>query len=314
MDPLNAPTLPYRPLRASVSHVVPVRGWRYHVRVWGQVHTSTPERPPLVLVHGWMDVAASWQFMVDALSAGRCVIAPDWRGFGLSTTDHTVQGYWFPDYLADLDALLRSPELGLAPDQAVDLVGHSMGGNIVMMYAAARPERIRKLVNIEGFGMPDRRPDEAPGQFRKWLNEQLEPVQLRDYPSVEAVARRLRLNNPRLGEDRAQWLAGHWAAPDAHGRWHILGDPAHKRMNPVLYRQAEIEACWRAIAAPVLWVEGQDTDVFKWWTGRYSRADFDARLAVLKQVQTVLYPDCGHMVHHDQPQALAAHLEAFLDT
>jgi pimeloyl-ACP methyl ester carboxylesterase len=101
------------------------------------------------MVHGWMDVGASYQFVVDALTTDRWVVAPDWRGFGL-TPSGGADSFWFPDYLADLDALLDL----LSPDAPVDLVGHSMGGNVAMMYAGIRPERIRTLVNLEGFGLP----------------------------------------------------------------------------------------------------------------------------------------------------------------
>ena len=91
---------------------LPLRGANYHVLQWGDASLATPTRPPLVLVHGWMDVAASYQFIVDALAAAegfeRWVIAPDWRGFGRSTPPAGTDSYWFPDYLADLDALLAA--------------------------------------------------------------------------------------------------------------------------------------------------------------------------------------------------------------
>ena len=157
----------YQVLRESQSHWVPLRGCRYHVRQWG---TATPGATPLVLAHGWMDVAASYQFMVDAFSEAfvsqRPIIAMDWRGYGLTETPPT-DSYWFPDYLADLDALLDT----LYPDQPVDLVGHSMGGNVVMMYAGSRPERIRRLVNLEGFGMATTQPAQAPTRMAQWLDE-----------------------------------------------------------------------------------------------------------------------------------------------
>ena len=77
--------LMYQVKRPSRSLFVPVRDHQYHVRCWGE---PSPGQAPLVLVHGWMDVAASFQFAVDALSddfmQGRFVIAPDWRGYGLT--------------------------------------------------------------------------------------------------------------------------------------------------------------------------------------------------------------------------------------
>jgi pimeloyl-ACP methyl ester carboxylesterase len=297
----------YVPRRVARSEFVPVRGLRYHVNLWGDASLVTPERPPLVMVHGWMDVGASFQFVVDALQDERFVIAPDWRGFGLSDSPGT-DSYWFPDYLGDLEALLDA----LAPNQAVDVAGHSMGGNVVMIYAGVRPERIRRLVNLEGFGMPESRPQQAPKRYAQWLDELKQPAQLRGYASLDAVAKRLLKNNPLLTADKAAWLAAHWSQQRDDGQWHILGDPAHKHVNPVLYRKDEVIECWRCIEAPVLWVEGDRTDATKWWGDRYPRSDFEARLSVVPKLEREVLSPCGHMLHHDQPEALARRLQQFL--
>jgi len=186
----------------------------------------------------------------------------------------------------------------------------------VMSYAGVRPARIRRLINLEGFGMPKTQPAQAPQRLAKWLDELKEPQALRSYASVDEVAARLLKNNPLLTPDKAAWLAPHWAqprnGPGEDGRWHILGDPAHKRVNPILYQVPEILATWQQITAPVLWAEGDLTDIAKWWGHRYPRSEFDERLSVVPQVQRVRLAPCGHMLHHDQPQALAGHVAAFL--
>lgn len=298
----------YRPIRAARSSFVPVRGLQYHVLEWGEPGKA----PPIVMLHGWMDVAASFQFVVDALEgtalAGRQVIAPDWRGFGLTEPPRPTDSYWFPDYLGDLDALLRA----LAIDAPVDLVGHSMGGNVVMSYAGVRPGRVRRLVNLEGFGMPRTEPRQAPRRLAQWLDALAEPQSLKTYADADEVAARLRKNNPRLAPDKARWLAPHWSRRADDERLHILGDPAHKRPNPVLYRVEEILETWKLIIAPTLWVEAADSQPEAWWGGRYSRAEFHERLQVVPRAERHVLGDCGHMLHHDQPQALAARLAAFL--
>ena len=305
----------YQPRRVAQSIFLPIRGLRYHAHVWGDASLVTPQRPPLVLMHGWMDVGASYQFIVDALAAAegfdRWIIAPDWRGFGLSDTPK-ADTYWFPDYVADLDALLDAM-LPSAIHPSIDLCGHSMGGNVVMSYAGLRPERIRRLINLEGFGMPQTKPEQAPKRLLQWLDELKTPAVLRSYASVDDVAARLIKNNPLLSADKAAWLAPHWAQPRDDGQWHILGDPAHKRVNPVLYQVPEILEAWKRITAPVLWAEGDLTDIAKWWGKRYTHEEFNSRLAVVAQVQRVLLSPCGHMLHHDQPEALAAHMASFLN-
>ena len=311
---MDQPT-PYTPRRPGTNRFVPVRGLDYHVITWGDPSLVTPERPPLFMVHGWMDVGASFQFVVDALAAlegdTRYVLAADWRGFG-QTRVPTTDSYWFADYLGDLDALLHHVDLGLNGDAPLDLLGHSMGGNVVMSYAGVRPERVRRLVNLEGFGLPETKPHHAPKRLRQWLDELRTEVALRDYASVDAVAERLLKNNPRLDAAHAAWLAQHWAEERPDGRWHILGDPAHKRVNPSPYNVDEHLEQWKLIEAPLMWVEGDQTDVARWWGTRYTKAEFHERLAVVREVERHQLAPCGHMLHHDQPEALARLLAAFL--
>jgi pimeloyl-ACP methyl ester carboxylesterase len=301
----------YQVLRPSRAEFIPIRTHRYHVRRWGDADPARPDLPPLVLLHGWMDVSASFQFMVDALQQDRCVIAPDWRGFGLTegpATDH----YWFPDYLADLDALLDH----YSPGQPVDLVGHSMGGNVAMLYAGVRPERIRRLVNLEGFGMPATRPEQAGPRYAQWMDELRAQRQgensLKTYDSLLGVAHRLMKTNPRLPADKAQWLASHWARENAQGRWEIRGDPAHKIVHAQLYRAEEVQSIINAISAPTLCVRASDDSLAQWFGSRFTQADFLARIRGIARLQTATLNDTGHMLHHDQPAALAQGIEDFL--
>ena len=307
----------YTVRRPSRSRFIDVRGLRYHVLEWGDAAFTSAERPPLVMLHGWMDVAASFQFVVDELHRDRHVIALDWRGFGL-TQSPAADTYWMPDYLGDLDAALDQLVFSSgAAEQKIDLLGHSMGGNVVMLYAGVRPERVRRLVNLEGFGMPRTRPTQAPKRLLQWLDELKNPALMRDYASVAEVAERLRKTNPLLSPQRAAWLAPHWsrqrpAVDGQPGRWEILGDPAHKRINPHLYQRDEVLECWKLITAKLMWVEGDQTDVAKWWGTRFTKEEFHERLSVVANVEKHVLGPAGHMLHHDQPAALAARLEAFL--
>ena len=307
----------YQVKRSSRSEFVPVRNLNYHVWTWGK---PTPGMAPLVMVHGWMDVAASYQFVVDALSdafmRGRHVIAPDWRGYGL-TTGAAVDHYWFADYMADLDFLLDH----YAPGQPVDLVGHSMGGNVVMHYAGVRPTRVRRLVNLEGFGAPQSQPVQAPLRYAKWMDELKKfgrgELALQSYDSVAGVARRLAKTNPRLardaaGMDKAQWLASQWARENNAGRWEILGDPAHKLGNAHLSRVDELLEIYRCIAAPLMAVEAGDDSLSIWWKGKFSLQQYHERLQSVPDCCVEVIQDAGHMLHHDQPEKLARLLEQFL--
>lgn len=294
--------------KPSRSEFVPIRHLSYHVLQWG---TPSPDKTPLVMVHGWMDVAASFQFVIDAMKDDHWIIAPDWRGFGLTETPNTDH-FFFPDYLADLDQLLDH----YVGERPINLLGHSMGGHIATLYAGIRPERVNKLINLEGFGMPATRPTQAPSRLAKWM-DQLKAlhrgeIDLKPYPSLEAVAQRLIKTNPRLGEDKAHWLAQHWARANAQGEWRILGHAAHKVINPNLFKTDETQAIYERITAPVLCVVADSDSIAQWWKDSYSLDEFKQRIAAVPKLTHAVISDAGHMLHHDQPEVLAHRIEEFL--
>lgn len=286
-------------MKSSTSEFLTIRGLKSHVRLWGPA-----DAPRLFLLHGWMDCSASFQFLVDALAREWRVIAPDWRGFGQSEWLH--RSYWFPDYLADLERLLDH----FAPDEPVRLVGHSMGGNVVGLYAGVRPARVAKLAILEGFGLHPTDPGLAPGRYAKWLDQDKAGATLRDYADLGEFADRLMRDNPRLQREQAEFLAANFSQRRPDGRFGYAADPWHRVTNPVLYRFEEAKACWRAVTAPVLWVVAADSRLYKEFSAR--EEDYRARLASFPALREVLLADCGHMLHHDQPQRLASVLEEFL--
>ena len=171
----------YSPKRAARSVRHDIHGIDYHVLEWGDSSNA-----PLILLHGWGDSAASFQFLVDNLDEDAFVVAPDWRGFGRTTC--RARGYWFPDYLADLHELLAI----YSPDDPADLLGHSMGANAAALYAGTFPERIRRFVNAEGFGLPDSDPGEAPGHYRRWIERHREPTGYSTFRSFDDLAALIR--------------------------------------------------------------------------------------------------------------------------
>lgn len=284
-------------MKASVSEFIVLRDRRMHVRLWGDAAA-----PVLFLLHGWGDVSASYQFVVDALRREWRVIAPDWRGFGLSQWNGGA--YWFPDYVADLDALLDH----YVPDAPVRLVGHSLGGNVATLYAGLRPERVAGIVNLEGFGLRAVDAAEAPDRYAKWLGQMRTGAGFRGYTDVEAFAQRLRRDNPRLTPERAAFLGAHLTEPTAEGV-RLAVDPCHRWVNPILYRIEEMKACWRRASAPVLWVRGSDSAYLREHVA--SDADYRERLACFAAARDVLLADCGHNLHHDRPEAVAELIEEF---
>ena len=288
----------YQPKFQAEQLTVPVRSLNYRVHRWG-----SPAAEPVFLLHGWADTGMSFQFLADILAANWCLIAPDWRGFGDS--DWNPEGYWIPDYLADLDILLDH----FAPGRSVRLVGHSMGGNVVTVYAGVCPERVSHVASLDQYGLRDSDPADAPARFARWLRDWRQPPRNNSFDDIDAMVRRLQALAPYMSPDRARWLAHYWCRDDGAGRWVSKIDPGHKRVNPVLYRREEARACWRRISAHALVVLGEESDIIARYTDDALRADFKACFTSLEEVRI---PRCGHMMHMDQPQQLASILEQFL--
>jgi pimeloyl-ACP methyl ester carboxylesterase len=303
VDDFAAPRM--KPFR---SHRVALRGLDAHVLTWGD--TAAPK---LFLLHGWMDVAASFQFLVDAFAREWYVIAPDLRGYGKSAWQ--PQGYWYADYIADLEALVQA----FAPGESVNLAGHSLGGNVVLHYAGVRPARVRRVISLDGFGIRAEESAAAPEKLAKWLDALLEPKDFAPYASFDAVADRLQKSNPRLPRDKALFLAAHWAEELPDGRIRLASDPRHRLPFPTVYRIEETYAIWRNIAAPTLWIAAADSNIPRWLDdhpeGEGATDTFAAirrRFAHIPRGKMVTIANAGHMLHHDQPAGVAAAMEDFL--
>jgi pimeloyl-ACP methyl ester carboxylesterase len=267
-----------------------------------QLFQWTGDNPrPLVFAHGWGDTAETFQFIVDCLSPRHSVVAFDARGFG--RTQWPQDGYWFPDYLADLDAILDV----ISPAEPIDLLGHSMGGNVAMIYAGVRPHRVRRLINLEGFGLAPTSSDHAPGRYREWLDEVKEGTSFATYDSFEQFETVLARRNPRTAPEHLRFIARSWARQREDGRIELRSDPRHKRVNPVLYQRDQAAACWQEILAPVLFVVGDKSDVAQ-RVAHDASAQF-TRLFRSITIKTIA--DAGHMLHHERPAEVAELIEQF---
>jgi pimeloyl-ACP methyl ester carboxylesterase len=257
----------------------------------------------LYFLHGWGDVGASFQFVVDALPASWRIVAPDWRGFGGSQWNEDA--YWFLDYLADLDAVLNH----YSPDQPASIVGHSLGGIVASLYAGVRPERVSRFANLEGFALWVFPPAETPTRLDNWLaGIRGDQPAFRRYRCPEEFAARLRRDNPRLTDERAVFLAEH-SLLVVNDAYVFAGDPHHRWISPVLFPLEDAMACWRRVTATTLWVAGRQSPVMRSFADQPD--DYAQRLACFADVQVAQLDDCGHNLHHDQPEALAKLLDGF---
>jgi pimeloyl-ACP methyl ester carboxylesterase len=257
----------------------------------------------VVLLHGFLDTADTFQFMVDCFEDDWPLVSFDWRGFG--RTQWAPQGYWFPDYSADLDALLPR----LCPDGPARLVGHSMGGNLALWYAGLRPDSVRRVVSLEGFGLPRTQVEQAPRRFRQWLDQLRDPPGYGEYASLDEVVHLLVRRNKRLPMERARFIAETWFQRGDDGVVRQVADPAHKLVNPYLYRREEAEQCWSCITAPTLLVLGE---LSQYWPGLGEDGTDGRFRSIIPGLEIERIAGAGHMMHHESPELVASSVEAFL--
>ncbi len=285
------------PRLQSHSEFVTLRNTRFHVRHWGRT-----DAPLVVLLHGWCDMSATYQFLVDACQADWHFVAPDWPGHGLSDTRSCYSIY---DFTVDLHELLAH----YAPSEPVPLVAHSMGGKVATLYAAAKPDRVQRLVNLEGYL-------EAPGdttsaeRLSRWIDSQSAPRPGSSYASREQLVQRLMKANPRLSQDQAVFLADTLGVNLEHDRVGLAFDPRASLVVPLVPFHAQITELCRQIKAPVLFVAGEDS--FAWHLYRGQEQVLDEQLDSMPAARRFTLPEAGHNLHHDQPQQLAQAVEAFL--
>ncbi|HAU67631.1 MAG: alpha/beta hydrolase [Arenicella sp.] len=267
-----------------------LRSLNTRITQWGD-----SSKPLLVLLHGWMDCGGSFQFIAPKLAEHFYVVAPDLRGFG--DTDH-APGYWFPDYLADLEALLNV----YAPNKPVDLAGHSMGGNIAMMYAGISPHRVKRVLSLESAGLLPTVPKEAPEKYRRWMMEVLSEQPARLYPSRQALLMSIHKSNPQLAPDIVETLFDLWAEPAGpEGGFRLKHDHAHRYTNPYRYNYDDIQAIWSEISAKVGLAMATHSPMYS----RLESADRinDIRSSLnISEENYYLLEGAGHMIHLERPE------------
>lgn len=273
-----------------------LNGLRHHLLVW-----EGPQTPSIVLVHGWLDLAWSFEPFARELQARlpATILAPDLRGYGDTERAPAGSYYHFADYVADLYDLLTS----LPRPRYV--VAHSMGGGIAGMLCGAFPELVDKLVLMEGLGPPRTRPDTPPERMARWIREVRERAVKppRPMPSIDEAARKLREANPRLSETFSLWLAEKATRDEAGGRvWKY--DPLHRTASPMPTSAETHRAFLREITCPVLLVEGTESQFREWID--------DDRASDLRPMTAIAIEGAGHMLQHDRPAELAGAVAAFL--
>lgn len=273
---------------------------RIHYVDWGN-----ESAPTVVLVHGGRDHARNWDWVARDLRRDYHVIAPDLRGHGDS--QWAIGGmYAVADFVLDIANLIEA--LG---EREIYLVGHSLGGAISLMYSGIYPERVRKLVAIEGLGPPPamlaKLRERPPSQrMREWIEQMrgLAARQPRRYATIEDASKRMRDENQFLSDEQARHLTIHSVNRNEDGTFSWKFDNYVRSFAPYRFDVEDMRALWARIECPTLLVRGADS-----WASDPAQ---DGRIQPFQKARLVNVPKAGHWVHHDQLEAFLAAVRGFL--
>ena len=133
------------------------------------------DAPPVVLCHGWPEMAFSWRHQIKALAAaGIRVIAPDQRGYGATDRPEAVEAYDIEHLTGDLVGLLDHLKI----DKAI-FVGHDWGGFIVWQMPLRHIDRVAGVVGVN-TPHTNRAPADPIELLRQRFGEQMYIVQFQD--------------------------------------------------------------------------------------------------------------------------------------
>lgn len=219
--------------------------------------TAIDQRPPVLLIHGWLDNALSFARLAPLLAADRQVYAIDLAGHGKSGHRPPGQGYLLTDYIADLAELI---ETYFSRDEgcgSVDLVGHSLGGIISVLYGAVFPEQVRRLVMIDSLGPLSRKPSETVSQLRKAIKKRLNGSGKRAvYPRIEDAARAREGGMIPLSHQAAMTLIPR-NLKKVNGGYGWSTDPQLRHPSMMMMDEAQVIACLERVKTPTRFIEAQ---------------------------------------------------------
>lgn len=269
------------------------------------VDWGNPDAPLLILQHGGRDHCRSWDWVARELCREWHVICPDLRGHGDS--DWSPEGnYGMDAFVFDFAQLVHT--LG---SPTVTIVGHSLGGAIATRFAGIYPERVDKLVNIEGLGrapfvsQPGEQTQVA-DRMREWILEKRKAAARtpRKYITRRAAFERMKAENPYLSDANARHLTTHGASRNEDGSWSWKFDNYIYVAAPTDLPTPEVVTLWQAITCPVLLAWGKKSFA--------TSPEADGRIAHFANARLIEYDDAGHWIHHDQLDRFVADVREFL--
>lgn len=263
---------------------------------WG-----TQGKPALLLVHGGLDHARSWDFVARALRDDFHVYAVDLRGHGNSA--------WAPGALYSvIEHVLDLSTLADIIDKTpIYVIGHSLGAITTLLYAGTFPERVKKLVAIEGVGLPIQERKDAPAdRLRKWI-EKVRAAENRaphNYPNLATAVARMKEANRFLSDAVAEHLTLHGTNWNADGSIVWKFDNYVRLVPNFVISPEDAAEIFSRIVAPALLFWGRQSFAKDPETDPLAMQIADRRI--------VKVDNAGHWLHHDQLEIFLRETKKFL--
>lgn len=269
------------------------------------VDWGNPEAPPLLLLHGGRDHCRNWDWVAERLRSDWHIIAPDLRGHGDSA--------WSPDgnysvaaHLYDLAQLIHQQKL-----EPVTIIAHSFGAHVSLRYAGIFPDKVKRLVAIEGIFSPgkqffDDSNASVAVRLRNWIADERKMAgrQPRRYATIEDAFHRMVEENQRLSVIQARHLTQHGMNQNEDGTFSWKFDNYVRNRSPHDVTGKELDELWGNITCPILHVYGSDS-----WMEDPKAA---GHMRLFQNAGLAKFDGAGHWVHHDQLDAFVERTREFL--
>jgi pimeloyl-ACP methyl ester carboxylesterase len=291
--------MPAQRIIGPTSHYFYSQRLKLHYVDWGN-----PDKPLLVLIHGGRDHCRNWDWVAQALRDDYHIVAPDLRGHGDSEWARGSE-YAMIEHVVDISQLLA--QLDAFP---VTLIGHSLGGGIVLQYTGVNPEKVAKVVAIEGLGPPpefiQQQPKHAHERMQRWVGQMREMAgrQPRRYNTLNEAVERMRAANTRLSQEQAYHLTLHGVNRNEDGTYTWKFDNYVRALSPYRFNLDDAQDIWERVTCPTLLFRGTES-----WA---SDPEQDGRAKAFRNAKVVNVPNAGHWVHHDQLEHFLREVKLFL--
>ena len=287
------------------TEILKINGLKHKVYTWGNL-----ENPILFFIHGYLDTGASFNFIAEELSRKFYCIAFDLRGHGKSDHTKNENGYFFVEYFSDVHKIFNY----FSPREKINVIGYSMGGNIISQYAGIFPDRVDSFINIEGFIVREFPLEDRPQRIQEWILNQEKKTKVKIYKKLSQFQNKLQKIYPNVSIDKIQFIAK-FLSKKVEGGFIVASDQKHRWPNPYLFQLKKMVPVFKNIKARALIIWTENCEYTSWIKkGSSYQDEMKKRIADFpKTSQIKMIKNTGHAVHLERPLELVRIIAKFFE-